>query len=186
MSRLRIDPLHRSIVLTLVATGFAVSCLPKEDDGRRRFGDTGRGTSGYYSYGYSGYDDYDDYYGYDDSFGPEDVSLSLSSGGVTLTLVNADSGFDFGILESGACGEDCWLAEGCFESTGGYAFCHDAGTTGVSLATVATPDEVVSSATTLFSDSLADAMTYVLDDGSDCYTWGSTPGYYIDYGCTAW
>ena len=159
------------IIFALAMGLAAVGC--KDKDGSDTGGTTTAGTTGGTTGG--------------SSFGAGDVSLSLTSGGIALTISNAPAGFDFGINEN--CGDpgNCWEAESCLTDTAGYAFCHDAGTTGVSLAKVAGPDDVVSSSTTLFDDSFAGTLGYMLDDGSTCYAWGDYKSYFVDgAGCTAW
>jgi len=180
----------RRLLLTGLFIGLSSGCLP-EDDGKN---DQGRiigsreGTTGY-SYGYPGYSySYYDYTTTDsDDFGPANVIVELSADGVVLQIAGNDTPFMFGMIESGVCGDDCWVAEGCYEDVEGMAFCHDAGTTGVTLTRALTVDEVSASETTLFSSEQEGFLTFVLDNGTDCYTWGSTPGYYIDRGgCTVW
>lgn len=125
----------------------------------------------------------------DDDLQSDDVVLDLHSGGVSLTVLRSPSdGYDFGLAEDCGDPDTCWLAESCVTDTAGYAFCHDAGTTGVGLSLVASPDDVVSSSTTLFSSGLpSDQLGFMLDDGSRCWAWGDYRGYFVDaLGCTPW
>ena len=113
-----------------------------------------------------------------------DLSLELTSTGVSLVLYTAPGPMSFGMVEQGACGEDCWEAESCVASTEGYSVCHDAGTTGVTLTRVSSADEVRASETTLFSDELDSDIGFLLDSGDACFTWGAGESYYDDLGCT--
>ena len=120
------------------------------------------------------------------AFSAADVTLTLDSAGVALAIANAPAAMDFGIVEQGGCGDQCWEAESCEGETAGYSFCHDAGTSGVALALVSSPDDVVDGSTTLFSSAITNDLGYVLDSGSDCYTWGAAGSYWSAWSCTAW
>ena len=122
----------------------------------------------------------------EDGLESTDVVLSLDSSGVAISIVNAETAFDFGIVEQGACGDDCWEAESCEGETAGYSFCHDAGVTGVLLSLVTSPDEVVDSSTTLFSSANTNDLGFVLDSGVDCYVWGDAADYWSSWDCTVW
>ncbi len=174
----------------LICVVVAAGCLPDssdKDSGRGRWNRSDWGTSSPY------YTTYDWYYysssttGDTEGFGPEDVTVTLSSTGVQLTLVEAPGPMSFGMIETGLCGEDCWIAEGCVEASGDYAFCHESSETGLTLTLAASPDGVINSETTLVSEAQEGSLTFMLSDGTDCYTWGTTPGYYITaLGCTVW
>ena len=67
-------------------------------------------------------------------------------------LRDAPGPMQFGLIETGTCGTDCWLAEGCVEATDGISLCHDSAPSGLTLTTVTNPGDVVESETTLVSD----------------------------------
>ena len=114
----------------------------------------------------------------------DDLSLELTSTGVSLVLYNAPAPMSFGIVEQGDCGDECWEAESCVGTTEGYSVCHDAGTSGVNLSRVTSADEVRASETTLFHDGNTNDIGFLLDSGDACFTWGAAESYYDDLGCT--
>ena len=122
-----------------------------------------------------------------EGFGPEDVSVSLSATGLTLTLREPPGAMLFGMIETGSCADDCWLAEGCVEATDGISVCHETTPSGLTLRTVTDSAAVVASETTRISDVFEGRLTFMLAADDACYTWGTTPGYYINaMGCSVW
>ncbi len=113
----------------------------------------------------------------------DDFTLELTSTGVSLVLLNASVPMTFGMVEQGDCGDDCWEAESCLNSTEGYSFCHEAGTEGVSLTRVDSADEVRANETTLFHSGLTSDIGYILDTGETCFTWGEAADYFNGLGC---
>ncbi len=94
----------------------------------------------------------------------------------------------FGMAETG--GAEGWYGEDCVPGPGPGSdtdVCHQlVGCEPLCLETVHDPDEVVASETTLFTDTIASAgnITYVIGDGTDCWTWGHSMAYYEDaLGC---
>ena len=113
------------------------------------------------------------------------VTLSVTAGGIALSIDPTEAAYDFGVIEACDTPGSCWVAEGCVEPFAGYAFCHDAGTSGLTLTKVDGPDEVVSSSTTLFDDTFSGTLGYMLDDGTECFAWGEGQQYFVDaVGCT--
>ena len=125
------------------------------------------------------------------------VSVDWASDAVTLTFENQAEGgmYYWGITEnSGACvdagtcwtGEDCHMGYDLEESDGNLSFCHPLGSTGVTLAYGATPQDIVEGDTTVFGNSdFLEVTTYILDDRSSadapCWTWGVDESYYSGY-----
>jgi len=121
----------------------------------------------------------------DDDFSAGDISLEITSSGVSLSIWNAPTDLSFGIVEG--CGDgDCWEAESCVASTDGYAFCHDVGTSGAFLSKVDSPDSVSSGSTTLFSSDTTGPLGFFLDAGGECWVWGDYSEFYDGYGCENW
>lgn len=174
------DRLWPTTLAVLLGTAMAIACLPKEDDDD----DERDGDSSSYSYRYgSSYSDTEDAAG----FGPEDVTVELHAEGLRLRLVDAPAAFDFGVVQTAGCTDDCWTAESCLPSAHGVSVCHDAGTTGVVLDRVSGTDVLEASRTTRTSSALAEQLTFLLDDGATCYTWGHAPAQVAELlGCTIW
>jgi hypothetical protein len=184
MKHLLHDNLLRSTVAVLSATALAVACLPKEEKK-----DDDRGESGFYSYSsYSYGTTYSDARGDSSGFGPADVTVAITDEGVTVRLVDPPSPMTFGFAQTGDCeGDTCWLAESCASNTSGPAVCHDITSTQLQLAHVSAADHLVPSSTTMVTPALLGALTFVLDGGDACYTWGHNPDFYAQtFGCTVW
>jgi hypothetical protein len=120
------------------------------------------------------------------------VTVNWATSGVTIAISNGNTaGYDFGMAETGS--DAGWYGEDCIydpddELDYGYEICHGISASGGTL-TVADPyeaDSVVAGETTLFTDSLADNITYVLfeADTDVCWTWGEDVSYYSAFGCT--
>jgi len=185
MKHLFHDNLLRSTVAIISATALAVACLPKEDNNNDEQGESG-------FYGYSSYSYGTTYSGNarDDSagFGPADVTVAITDEGLTLRLVDAPSPMTFGYAQTGDCeGDTCWQAESCASNTSGPAVCHDVTSNLLQLAHVSAADHLVPSSTTMVTPGMLGSLTFVLDGGDACYTWGHNPDYYAqNFGCTLW
>ncbi len=120
------------------------------------------------------------------------VTATWATTGVTLAVANGTAaGYQFGMAETGS--DAGWFGEDCIndpddDTDYGYELCHPMGATGGTLvkAEPYTPDDIVAGESTLFTDSLAANITYVLfEDSSDaCWTWGEDVSYYAAFGCT--
>ena len=88
--------------------------------------------------------------------------------------------WSFGMAETEA-GEAGWYGEDCFVGLGAYTHCHAFEGDTLVLQRVRTPAEVESGESTLFWPGMN--LTYVLDDGDDCWVWGHDPSYYDPLGC---
>lgn len=166
----------RPILVALAATLVAVACLPDEDKDERESRDSG--------WGFSTSAGSDDGRG---DFGPEDVELVLSRQGLTLKLLDDARALTFGMAQTGGCTDHCWTAESCGITPDGTAICHDVPSTGLSLVPVSTADQVQPSSSTRVRPDLTGQLTFVLDDGTSCWTWGHDPSYYADQlQCTVW
>ena len=114
--------------------------------------------------------------------------MSWSADGVAVALTNGHGTYSLGMAQTGS--DQGWYGEDCIEgpgpNSGDYDICHDdVKASGIELKTVTAPDEIVANRTTLFPDSLADEITYLLysNDRGDCWTFGNDPSYYGDFGC---
>ena len=118
-----------------------------------------------------------------------EVDVTWGSSSVDLTITNGDAtqSYWFGMAEVVGCpAEDCWTGEDCIYGYAGYAYCHPAATTGVSLAYGAPFDAVTEGVDTVFFDSGFDgSVTYYLEDNTACWVWGADTSYYDGLGCTA-
>ncbi|MBM4393843.1 MAG: hypothetical protein FJ090_22175 [Deltaproteobacteria bacterium] len=115
-------------------------------------------------------------------------TTTWSTDGVTLAITNGAGDYAFGMAETGSgegwYGEDC--IEGAGPNSGDFDICHGASASGVTLATVHAPADVVAGSTTLFNDTIASAgnITYVLGNDTDCWTTGNDTSYYTSaLGC---
>lgn len=88
------------------------------------------------------------------------------------------TGWQLGMAETEA-GSRGWYGEDCLTGTGPYAWCHPIDGDTLLLERVPTPAEVVGGETTLFWPGMN--LTWYLDDGEDCWTWGHDPSWYA--GC---
>ncbi len=181
MKHLLHDNLLRSTVAILSATALAVACLPKEENNNND-----QGESGFYSYSYG--TTYTDAVGGPDGFGPENVTVAITDEGLTVRLLEPPSPMTFGFAQTGDCeGDTCWQAESCASNTSGPAVCHEMTSGLLQLAHVSAADHLIPSSTTMVTPDLLGALTFVLDAGETCYTWGHDPGYYAaSFGCTVW
>jgi len=178
MKNLFHDSLTRSTLVVLAGTALAIACLPKEDDD-----DDGGDSGGYYSYGYSSSGQRMEAPG----FGPEDVAVSLTREGLVVRLLEPTPGLTMGLAQTGDCDGDCWVAESCTADAIGGAVCHDLSEDGVVLLPVSATDQVLPSHTTRVTPGQQGFLTFMLDDGAQCYTWGHDPTFYAErYGCSVW
>ena len=175
---LHLDPLLRSTLTVLAATAIAVACLPKEDDTR----DEGSDSWGSYSYYYASSGQRSA------GFGPEDVTVALTSHGLTLHVVDAPDTMNFGFAQTGDCAAGaCWQGESCTSSAVGPALCHEVTNETLRLTLVSAADHVIPSVTTRVAYHQVGVLTFMLDTGEACFTWGHSPEYYADaFGCTVW
>jgi len=175
---LHLDPLLQSTLAVLAATAVAVACLPEEDDTR----DEGSDSWGRYTYYYSTSGQRSA------EFGPEDVTVALTSHGLTLRVVDAPDTMHFGFAQTGDCtAESCWQGESCTSSANGPAVCHEVTGDTLQLTSVSAVDHIMSSSTTRVDIQQLGSLTFLLDTGETCFTWGHAPAYYSDaFGCTVW
>ncbi len=176
MSSFLQDRFYRSSFTVLCATGLAVACLPKEDEDEKN--DTGWDSGGGY---YGGVE-------YSEAFGPQDVQVTLSSRGMRVAVVDAPGPMSFGFAQTADCaGDTCWQAESCMPDASGLSICHDLDASKLELVPVAAADHLIPSSTTLVGPGLEGKLTFMLDAGTACYTWGHNPSYYADaLGCEVW
>ncbi len=120
------------------------------------------------------------------------VTESWSTDGVSFTITNGAGGYSIGMAETGSgegwYGEDCVPGPG--PNSGDWDICHDGATAaaGLTLATTHDIDELEANVNTLMTDTIATAgnITYVISDGTDCWTWGNDVSYYTsNLGCAA-
>ena len=120
------------------------------------------------------------------------ATVTWDSAGVTVSITGAASRYDFGMSETGA-GDLGWFGESCIpgdEPWGypdyGWDVCHALSSTGGRVVSVYPDIGAVQDGYTLFPDSLAPNITYVVIDGDsgDCYAWGDDPSYYSGEGCS--
>ncbi len=120
------------------------------------------------------------------------VSVSFTPTGVNVAIEGSASRWDFGIAETGA--KDAgWYGESCIpggQPRGyedyGYDLCHDLGATGGTLTRVLSVGDL-GDGDTLFGDQIdVSTVTFFLmaGDGSACWVWGDSPGYYSAFGCS--
>jgi hypothetical protein len=121
-----------------------------------------------------------------------DVTTSWDGDGLSITVTNPEAtGWDFGMAQTGIGIPDGWYGEDCIagtvEGSGDFDICHmGMGAAGFTLTGVTDPESVVGGTSTLFNQSLADEITYVLFDANSdaCWTWGVTSDYYDAFLCT--
>ena len=123
----------------------------------------------------------------DDGASPADTDgdgLNDTGCGDSLAICIVDplgvTNWDFGMAEEGAYG---WTGEDCLNGYGAYSLCHPIGLMHV-LNQVCRPDEVVPGQTTLLDAEKEPFLTYYLDDGAVCFTFGRDTSYYASLGCT--
>lgn len=113
--------------------------------------------------------------------------------GMTLIIPCGGSGtYSLGWVEASAFGwegEDCLLGPGPSGNSGDVDVCHEGVSgTGITLRTVATPEEVVANKTTLMTETIANSgnLEWVLASNADgsCWTWGGG-SYYSELDCAA-
>ena len=121
------------------------------------------------------------------------VDVTFTATGVEVRIDGSAAGWSFGIAETGV--KDAgWYGESCIpggQPRGyddyGYDLCHDLGATGGTLTRVFSVGDL-GDGDTLFGDQIdPSSVTFFLisDDGSACWAWGDSPGYYSAYGCSA-
>ncbi len=120
------------------------------------------------------------------------VTASWDTTGVSFTITNGIGGYSIGMAETGSgegwYGEDC--VPGAGPNSGDWDICHDGATAaaGLTLATVHSLDDLEVNVSTLMTDTIASAgnITYVISDGTDCWTWGHSTAYYeTELSCAA-
>ena len=84
------------------------------------------------------------------------------------------------------CGDDagrCWTGEDCLygDATGTFFLCHPVERGERDLEQVFSVLDLVEGETTLFTRE--SGLTYIFDDGRDCWVWGHDAGYYAGLGC---
>jgi hypothetical protein len=123
-----------------------------------------------------------------DSDADRDFTVTWYDNEVQIHVAGPTSGFDFGMADTGN-GSSGWYGEDCLYGTGSYQMCHSFETHDGTLDSVY--DEIVSgsgdisdvreSETTLFDDSLASSLTYiVIFDSGFCMVAGDAPWYYLE------
>jgi len=178
------DPILHSALFVFGATLLAVACLPEEDKDNRDNGDSGG--SLYYSYSYGTTSTSRGNITTAD-FGPEDIVVSLTHEGLTIQMVEDARELAFGMTQTGDCAGACWSSESCGASPDSASICHDVPPNGLTLVPVSAADQVLPSVTSLVRPELQGSLTFIVDDGAECYTWGHNPAHYVDqFGCTAW
>ena len=173
------DPVVRSTLAVLAATAFAVACLPKEDDSRDDTYDSWGSTYTYYGYAQRQNTQ---------RFGPEDITVNLDANGLTVRVLDAPGDMSFGYAQTGDCTTTtCWQGESCASDTAGPSVCHALTGETLKLTHVTAADHLVPSSTTLVTPDMRGTLTFLLDTGSECFTWGHSPAHYADaFGCTVW
>lgn len=75
-----------------------------------------------------------------------------------------------------------WSGEDCRDGLGAFNWCHVIGRQ-ATLHQTCTVTEIEPGATTFAHAGEAEQLTFVLESGVDCYTWGANPSYYVLLGC---
>ncbi|MDG1481116.1 MAG: hypothetical protein P8R54_16105 [Myxococcota bacterium] len=116
-----------------------------------------------------------------------DASVAWNAGSVDLTLTGGVSGY-FGMAETGCADADnCWYGEDCIygDLTKTYFYCHPTNENGVSLLYGGAFDALSEGTETVFGGASFDGtVTYYVEQGSACYTWGHDTSYYGSLDCT--
>jgi hypothetical protein len=119
------------------------------------------------------------------------ATTTWSAAGLDFAIDNGDQQYSLGMAETGS--TNGWYGEDCLEgpgpNSGDWDICHDSvPSTGISLATVTAPADIVANESTLFTDTIAKAgnITYLLYGNTDgeCGVWGNDVTYYNGLGCT--
>jgi hypothetical protein len=123
------------------------------------------------------------------------ASVTWGAAGIELAVSGGGGGWWFGMAETAEC-EDCWTGEDCvygYEAGDGaiFAYCHDAGDAGTSLAYGGDPVALAAGSTVFVDASFDGKVTYMLEsdpefggDGS-CWVWGQDASYFDGLLCGA-
>ena len=124
--------------------------------------------------------------------GAPTASVTWGGASVDVAVAGGPGAYWFGMAETTGC-DDCWTGEDCVYgySYGGttYAYCHDAGDTGTSLAYGGDATPLAAGTTVFGSDDFDSRVTYYLESDTDfggdgsCYVWGADNSYYDGLGC---
>ncbi|MFT5686870.1 MAG: hypothetical protein ACI8RZ_007827 [Myxococcota bacterium] len=116
-----------------------------------------------------------------------DASVSWGASSVDLTLTGGVAGY-FGMAETDCADPDeCWYGEDCIygDLTETYFYCHPTNANGVSLLYGGAYNTLYEGTETVFGGSSFDgSVTYYIEQGGTCYTWGHDTSYYSGLGCT--
>ncbi len=115
------------------------------------------------------------------SGGSFDFSVTFDQTGLDVRIQGGSGPYRFGLADTGAVLPG-WLGEDCLMGTSSFDLCHDNVSAHFHLTTVYDPGDVIPGSTTLFDRFAEGGATFVVFDGSDCYTRGNDPAYYP--GCT--
>ena len=124
--------------------------------------------------------------------GAPTASVTWGASSVDIDVAGGPGAYWFGIAETADC-DDCWTGEDCVYgySYGGttFAYCHDGGDTGTSLAYGGDATQLAAGTTVFGSDDFDGKVTYYLESDRDfggdgsCYVWGADNSYYDGLGC---